>query len=142
MERTIIAEHLRRNGIPFREELPEKLEIYFRLLTEWNARMDLVAEAEEEELLDRHMTDSLTVMRTDLIRGAGSLIDVGTGAGFPGMVLALALPGLRVTLLDSQQKRLNFLRETADRTGAENVTLIHARGSRFPPRWRTGTGTM
>lgn len=135
MDRTIIAEHLRRNGIPFREELPEKLEIYFRLLTEWNARMDLVAEAEEEELLDRHMTDSLTVMRTDLIRGAGSLIDVGTGAGFPGMALALALPGLRVTLLDSQQKRLNFLRETADRTGAENVTLIHARaedGARDP----------
>ena len=126
--------------------------------------MDLVAAAPEEELLDRHMTDSLTVLKTGLLTGgfrggdsggvsaqtdgkvfprdgeallpgAGTMIDVGTGAGFPGMALALALPQAKVTLLDSQRKRLLFLEEVIARTGAENVSLIHARaedGARRP----------
>ena len=97
--------------------------------------MDLVAEAEDEELLDRHFMDSLGVLRTGLLEGAESLIDGGTGAGFPGMALALAMPETRVTLLDSQQKRLNFLAEVIRQTGAQNVTLIHARaedGARRP----------
>ena len=127
MKRDAIEERLARNGIPFAEELPRKLETWLSLLMEWNGRMDLVAEAPEEELFDRHMIDSLTVLKTGLLPRAGSLIDVGTGAGFPGMALALARPDLRVTLLDSQQKRLNILRETAEKTGAENVTLVHAR---------------
>lgn len=97
--------------------------------------MDLVAEAEDEELLDRHFMDSLGILRTGLLEGAESLIDVGTGAGFPGMALALAMPEIRVTLLDSQQKRLNFLAEVIRQTGSQNVALIHARaedGARKP----------
>lgn len=135
MDREWIQSRLEANRIPFRAELPEKLEIWFQLLTAWNGKMDLVAEAPEEELADRHFTDSLTVLKTDLLDGAASLIDVGTGAGFPGMALALARPELRVTLLDSQQKRLNFLAEVIRETGSENVTLVHARaedGGRKP----------
>ena len=127
MDRAIIGERLRANGIPFSAELPERLETYFRLLMEWNEKMDLVAAAEEDELLDRHLTDSLTVLKTGLLEGAKTLIDVGTGAGFPGMALALSCPETRVTLLDSQRKRLDFLAEVQARTGADNVTLIHAR---------------
>lgn len=127
MNRTIIAERLKANGIPGVPELPERLEIYFRLLMEWNTRMDLIAVAEEDELLDRHLMDSLTVLKTGLLSECRTLIDVGTGAGFPGMALALARPDLRVTLLDSQQKRLRFLEEVCRQTGAETVRLIHAR---------------
>ena len=127
MDRAIIGDRLRANGIPFSAELPERLETYFRLLMEWNEKMDLVAAAEEDELLDRHLTDSLTVLKTGLLEGAKTLIDVGTGAGFPGMALALSCPETRVTLLDSQRKRLDFLAEVQTRTGADNVTLIHAR---------------
>lgn len=127
MDRETIAWRLRINGIPFRPELSEKLEIYLRLLREWNEKMDLTAVEGEEELLDRHFLDSLTVLKTDLLSGADTLIDVGTGAGFPGMVLALAMPGTAVTLLDSQQKRLTFLETVAAETGAGNVCLIHAR---------------
>ena len=127
MDRETIAGRLRINGIPFRPELPEKMEIYLRLLREWNEKMDLTAVEGEEETLDRHFLDSLTVLKTDLLSGAETLIDVGTGAGFPGMVLALARPETAVTLLDSQQKRLTFLEAVTAATGAENVRLIHVR---------------
>ena len=177
MNRNRIEELLKANGIPFLPELPEKLGIYFRLLMEWNEKMDLIAAAPEEELLDRHLADSLTVMKTDLLfRGTGAglkqesepgadsaardpertpgadsagqeqmradpaactgtLIDVGTGAGFPGMALVLALPGMNVTLMDSQKKRLLFLEKVIAATGTENVTLVHSRaedGARRP----------
>ena len=122
-----IEEKLKENGIPFHRELPEKLAVYFRLLQEWNSKMDLTAVLEEEEMLDKHFLDSLTVLRTSLIPEDASLIDVGTGAGFPGMALALARPDWRVTLLDAQQKRLNFLRAVAEATDAKNVVLLHAR---------------
>ena len=122
-----IEARLRGNGIPFRPELPEKLGIYFRLLLEWNGKMDLVAEAAEEELLNRHFIDSLTILKTDMTAGAESLIDVGTGACFPGMVLAMACPELKVMLLDSQQKRLSFLEEVIRRTDTLNAELLHAR---------------
>ena len=92
--------------------------------------MDLVAAAEEDELLDRHLTDSLTVLKTGLLEGAKTLIDVGTGAGFPGMALALSCPETRVTLLDSQRKRLDFL--------AEVQALVAKSGFTSPRRTATG----
>lgn len=127
MNRELICERLKENEIPFREDLPEKLEIYLLMLQEWNARMDLTAVEDPGEMVDKHFIDSLTVLRTDLIPVGASLIDVGTGAGFPGMVLAMARPDLEVTLLDSQQKRLNFLEKVKDAAGCKNTRLVHAR---------------
>ena len=127
MNREEIAGILERNQIPYPDFLPEKLEIYLSLLREWNCRMDLTAVEEEAEMLDRHFIDSLTVLRTELIPQGASLIDVGTGAGFPGMVLAAARPDLRVLLMDAQQKRLNFLEAVMEAAGIRNVTLLHAR---------------
>ena len=127
MKREEIAECLKRNHIPFEDLLPEKLEIYLQLLQEWNRRMDLTAVEEETEMLDRHFMDSLAVLRTDRIRSDASLIDVGTGAGFPGMVLAMALPDLNVTLMDAQQKRLRFLEAVRDAAGIGNAMILHAR---------------
>ncbi len=134
MNRALIAERLEANRIPCGGELAEKLEIYLALLQEWNQRMDLTAVEGEAELLDKHFVDSLTVLKTDLIPEKGRLIDVGTGAGFPGLVLALAREGLEVTLLDAQQKRLTFLEEVAKQTGVR-VRTVHARaedGARMP----------
>lgn len=123
------------NGIPFPEELPGKLYTYFNLLKEWNSRMDLTAVTDDDEMLDKHFIDSLTVLKTGILPEKGELIDVGTGAGFPGMVLAMACPKIRVTLLDSQQKRLVFLERVASETDTRNTVLIHARaedGARKP----------
>ena len=127
MNRFTINERLKLNKIPFPDELSEKLEVYLRMLQDWNTRMDLTADAEDEEILDRHFADSLSVLRTDLVAWNVSLIDVGTGAGFPGMVLAMARPDLQVTLLDALQKRLNFLEAVLKETGTSNVVLLHAR---------------
>ena len=127
MNREAIEERLERNQIPHDAALAEKLEIYLRLLQEWNARMDLTATLEATETVDRHFIDSLAVLRTDRIFPGASLIDVGTGAGFPGMVLAMARPDLSVTLTDAQQKRLNFLEALQEAAEIRNVTLLHAR---------------
>ena len=127
MNREEIGSRLRMNEIPFAEDLPEKLEIYLRLLLEWNTKMDLTAVEEEEDLLDKHFADSLTVLRTDLVKPGASLVDVGTGAGFPGMVLAMARPDLHVVLMDAQRKRLKFLEAVAAEAGVNNAEILHAR---------------
>ena len=127
MNREEIGSRLRMNEIPFAEDLPEKLEIYLRLLLEWNTKMDLTAVEEEEDLLDKHFVDSLTVLRTDLVKPGASLVDVGTGAGCPGMVLAMARPDLHVVLMDAQRKRLKFLEAVAAEAGTGNAEILHAR---------------
>ena len=135
-----IRKALENNRIQLTPELPEKLYRYLTLLKEWNSRIDLTAITDDEETVDKHFIDSLTILNTGMIPVPGtekttSLIDVGTGAGFPGMVLALACPEMTVTLLDAQQKRLGFLHAVAEATQTSNVTLIHARaedGGRKP----------
>ena len=128
MNAQTIQRRLSACGIPCGPELAEKLRLYMALLLDWNRRMDLTAVTDEAEMLDRHLADSLSALATPgLIPETGSLIDVGTGAGFPGMALALALPGARVTLLDSLRKRIDFLAAVKEATGADNVSLVHAR---------------
>ena len=135
MNKEEIRIRLERNAIVCGTELPEKLTVYLSLLNEWNSRMDLTAVTEDEETVDKHFIDSLTVLKTGIIKQDSTLIDVGTGAGFPGMVLAIAKPDLQVTLMDSQQKRLLFLEKIIKETDASNVTIIHSRaedGARRP----------
>ena len=127
MDSGMIAEKLRQNGLQSGGGLPEKLEVYLRMLQEWNSRMDLTAVLDEDEMVDRHFVDSLAVLRTGLVLPGASVIDVGTGAGFPGLVLAMARPDLSVALLDAQQKRLGFLEAVCEAAGVANAVLIHAR---------------
>ena len=130
-----LAARLKACGIPFDPELPEKLLRYHALLMDWNTRMDLTAVTDEAEMMDRHYVDSLMALRFGLIPRKGRIIDVGTGAGFPGMPLALACPDVQVTLMDAQQKRLTFLQAVIDELQLRNVTLVHSRaedGARLP----------
>ncbi len=127
MNRDDIRIRLEQNEIQAPAELPDRLEIYLQLLKEWNRKMDLTASLEDEEILDRHLIDSLTVLKTEYILPDSRWIDVGTGAGFPGLVLAMARPDLFVTLMDAQQKRLNFLNAVIEAGGLRNTRTIHAR---------------
>ena len=125
----IDRELLRRCAAGFGAEvdaaLCERLDIYAALLTEWNQKMNLTAITDPVGITVKHFADSLTAAAL-LPAGAFSLVDVGTGAGFPGVPLALLRPESRLTLLDSLQKRLTFL-DTVCRELGLPVTLVHAR---------------
>ena len=136
MDAQTILERLNACSIPVSIREAEQIAVYHRLLLDWNTRMDLTAVTEDSEMLDRHYVDSLMALtQPGLLPVSGRVIDVGTGAGFPGMPLAICCPDLRFTLLDSQQKRLNFLSAVIAELGLQNVTLVHARaedGARNP----------
>ena len=123
----MIAERLSSLGLPDINALAGKLSVYLRMLRDWNARMNLTRIVEPREIADRHFAESLGVLTKFDLPETGKLIDVGTGAGFPGLVLAMALPGWKVTLLDAREKRLCFLRAVCEATGTDNVKIVHAR---------------
>ena len=101
---------------------------YAELLVEWNAtRMNLTRLTAPRDVAVKHFLDSLAVLKaTDIPRGA-SVIDIGTGAGLPGLALKIARPDLALTLLDSTAKKLAFCRAVADELGLDAVTTLHAR---------------
>ncbi len=104
----------------------EQLETYYELLKEWNERMNLTAITDPEGVAVKHFADSLSLLNCVDIEQNAKIIDIGTGAGFPGLVLKIARPDIQLTLLDSLNKRLLFLEETASRLELE-VELLHSR---------------
>ena len=115
----------------YRISLSEKQEHqfiqYYELLVEWNKVMNLTGITEFEEVLVKHFADSLSIAKGLDINKIQSCIDVGTGAGFPGIPLKIAFPHLKVTLLDSLNKRLNFLNEVISQLGLEKIETVHGR---------------
>lgn len=104
----------------------EQLKKYFKLLVEWNEKINLTAITDEEGVAVKHFADSLALFNCVDIPENSTVIDVGTGAGFPGIVLKIARPDIKLTLLDSLQKRLNFL-DTVLSELSLDATLIHSR---------------
>lgn len=116
--------HLTKAKIP--EALQEKLALYEKELLAWNEVMNLTRITDPEEIEIKHFLDSFSLMDLPECQRAKTILDVGTGAGFPGMVLALALPQARVSLLDSLGKRVRFLQSLGE-TLAVDVEAIHGR---------------
>ena len=120
-------------GIVLTEKQTEQFFKYFQLLTEWNQVMNLTAITEMPEVVTKHFVDSLLVVKvSDGIRTeAYSCIDVGTGAGFPGIPLKIAFPQLQITLLDSLNKRVGFLNTVIQELGLTGITAVHGRAEDF-----------
>ncbi|SDE77229.1 16S rRNA (guanine(527)-N(7))-methyltransferase RsmG [Sporomusa acidovorans] len=100
---------------------------YYQLLVMWNEKMNLTAITEPCEVAVKHMVDSLSCYRQDLFTPGVSLVDVGTGAGFPGIPLKIFQQDIELTLMDSLNKRLNFLREVVATLNLSKVQTVHAR---------------
>ena len=112
--------------IQLTENQLEQLEKYFKLLVEWNEKINLTAITDEQGVAVKHFADSLSLFNYVDIPENSTIIDIGTGAGFPGIVLKIARPDIRLTLLDSLQKRLNFLDTVLSELSLDAV-LIHSR---------------
>lgn len=104
---------------------------YYELLVEWNERMNLTAITEFEEVLLKHFADSLSIIKVIDLNTVSSLIDIGTGAGFPGIPIKIMYPDLNVTLLDSLQKRIGFLDEVISVLKLDKINTIHGRAEDF-----------
>ena len=100
---------------------------YKDILLEWNEKMNLTAIEEEKEVMIKHFLDSLSCIQTKYLKSEGKMIDVGTGAGFPGVPLKIALPNIELTLLDSLKKRIGFSEEVCRENNLSNVEFVHGR---------------
>jgi|SRR5699024_1053324 len=118
---------LKEEGFDLSEDILKELEIYKDTLQEWNEFMDLTNIIEDEDVYYKHFLDSLLIMKYFDFEDGKNVIDVGTGAGFPGLPLKIAKKDLNVTLMDSLNKRIKFLNEVIDRDKLTNIEAIHGR---------------
>lgn len=115
--------------IELTKEQIEKYYNYMNLLLEWNKKINLTAIINPKEIILKHFVDSLTIAK--YIKNDEKLIDVGTGAGFPGIPLSIVKENTDIVLLDSLNKRINFLQEVKENLRLENITIIHGRAEEF-----------
>lgn len=127
-------------GVPLSDEQIDKLIRYSDLLVDWNEKMNLTAITEKDAIATKHFLDSLSAISTGHVRG--KVIDVGCGAGFPGLVLKIAKPETKLTLLDSLNKRITFLDAVCTDLGLSDVETVHARAEDAARRMREEFDTV
>lgn len=131
----ILKEGFARLGIDTDAQAYDRLETYYRLLDERNRVMNLTAIEGEENVARLHFLDCAALLKFADFAGK-RVIDVGTGAGFPGLVLKILRPDISITLLDSLNKRVDFLRDTCSALGLDGVECVHARAEEIAPERR------
>ena len=126
-ERKLLIDGANILGIMLSEKQVEAFMLYKKLLLEWNQKMNLTAITEDTEVITKHFLDCLTINKALNMDKISLLIDVGTGAGFPGLVIKIAFPYINVTLVDSLKKRLTFLEEVIKVLNLNKISCVHGR---------------
>lgn len=118
-------------SIELTENQIEQFITYYEMLVEWNEFMNLTTITEYDEVMKKHFIDSISLIKAYDVTKEVTVIDVGTGAGFPGLALKIAYPNLKVTLLDSLNKRIQFLNAVIEKLGLQDVETVHGRAEDF-----------
>ncbi len=124
-------ENLKTFEIDLTEKQLEQFRTYYQLLTTWNEKINLTAITEYEEVLTKHFLDSLSIAKIFHEKKPNTLIDIGTGAGFPGIPIKIIYPEIKITLLDSLQKRIGFLNEVINQLKLSEIYTIHGRAEDY-----------
>ena len=127
MDKELFIEEIKKLGIDITNDKIDKLDKFYNILIEWNNRINLTGITDKKEVYLKHFYDSLTLIKSVDLSKNISLCDVGSGAGFPGIVLKIFFPNLKITLIDSLNKRVNYLNNLITELGLEDIEAIHAR---------------
>ena len=128
MNKELFIEELNKLGITPTTEQLNQLEKFYELLIDWNKMINLTRITEKEEVYLKHFYDSLTIVKVIDLSKVYTLCDIGTGAGFPGVVLKIMYPNLKITLVDALQKRVNYLNQIIKSLKLTDIEAIHVRG--------------
>ena len=131
MNKKEFIEELAKLGICLNTKQEDQLEKFYNLLIEWNQKINLTRITKKEDVYLKHFYDSLTISKVVDLNKVETLCDVGTGAGFPGIVLKIVYPNLNITLVDSLLKRVNYLNEIIKELGLSNINAIHIRAEEY-----------
>ena len=131
MNKELFIKELEKIGLNITEEQLNSLDIYCKFLLEYNSHTNLTAIKEEDQVYLKHFYDSITFIKAIDLNNMNNLIDIGTGAGFPGMVLKILFPNLEVTLLDSNNKKIKFLEELSEKLNLTKINFFHGRAEDF-----------
>ena len=133
--KTFINELQKLNISPTKEQL-KQLETYAKMLLEYNKKFNLTAITKQEDIYLKHFYDSLTITKEIDLDQELKVLDIGTGAGFPGIVLKIFFPKLDLILLDSNNKKISFLNEVIKELGLKKIKCIHGRAEELPTNYR------
>lgn len=127
----LLQEQLDMIGIPIKERQIQQFHMFYEILIEKNKVMNLTGITDKEQVIRKHFVDSILLMKEHCFENISTCMDVGTGAGFPGIPLAIMNPDIRFVLLDSLNKRIQFILEVKDKLGLTNLEAYHGRAEEF-----------
>ena len=131
MNKEDFINELRKLNIKINDKQSDQLDLYYKLLIEWNNKINLTRIVDKKDVYLKHFYDSLTITKVIDLNKDLVLCDIGTGAGFPGLVLKIVFPNLKIVLVDALLKRINFLNVVIKELGLENIETVHSRAEDY-----------